>query len=86
MIAGKKSDQGIGLRSDGTVVAVGWNSAHQLNVTGWSNIQQIAVGQYHTVGLKTDGTVVAVGYNTYGQIHVATWNLIVPKSVSKPCP
>ena len=50
-----------GLKSDGTVVAVGDNGYGQLNVGSWSNIVQVAAGDYHTVGLKSDGTVVAVG-------------------------
>ncbi len=57
----------VGLKEDGTVVAVGYNSYGQLNVSTWTNIKAIAAGTYHTVGLKEDGTVVAVGYNSYGQ-------------------
>jgi hypothetical protein len=67
----------VGLESDGTVVAVGWNDDGQCNVGGWTGIVQIAAaGGYHTVGLKSDGTVVAVGLNTYGQCNVEEWDLI----------
>ena len=49
----------VGLKSDGTVVAVGQNDSGQLNVGDWSNIVQVAADAAHTVGLKSDGTVVA---------------------------
>jgi hypothetical protein len=49
----------IGLKSDGTVVAVGLNDNDQLNVGSWTDIVQVAAGSSHTVGLKSDGTVVA---------------------------
>ncbi len=47
----------IGLKKDGTVVAVGSNSSGQLQVDGWSDIVQVAAGCYHTMGLKQDGTI-----------------------------
>jgi len=53
----------VGLKTDGTVVAVGENRNRQCNVGHWTDIVQIAEGTQYTVGLKTDGTVVAVGYN-----------------------
>ena len=67
----------VGLKSDGTVVAVGDNSYGQLDVGSWSNIVQVAAGDVHTVGLKSDGTVVAVGWNDYGQLDVGSWSGIV---------
>jgi hypothetical protein len=67
----------VGLKSDGTVVAVGYNSDGQCNVGGWTDITQVAAGWCHTVGLKDDGTVVAVGYNYYGQCNVGGWTDIV---------
>jgi len=67
----------VGLKSDGTVVAVGGNDYGQCNVGGWTDIFQVAADGYwngeHTVGLKTDGTVVAVGANGYGQCNVGGW-------------
>jgi hypothetical protein len=63
----------VGLKSDGTVVAVGWNSEGQCDVSGWTKIIQVAAGYVHTVGRKSDGTVVAVGYNYYGQCNVSGW-------------
>ena len=67
-------DHTVGLKSDGTVVAVGNNSHGQLDVGSWSGIVQVAAGVDHTVGLKSDGTVVAVGYNRYGQLNVGSWS------------
>lgn len=70
----------VGLKSDGTVVAVGWNDGGQCNVTEWSDIVALTTGIYHTFGLKSNGTVVAVGYNSYGQCNVQNWKDIVAVS------
>ncbi len=66
----------VGIKEDGTVVAVGSNYVGQLNVSGWTNIKAIAAGWHHTVGLKNDGTVVAVGANYAGQLNVSSWTNI----------
>jgi hypothetical protein len=63
----------VGLKSDGTAVAVGYNIFGQCEVDGWGDIIQVAAGGYHTVGLKSDGTAVAVGYNIFGQCEVDGW-------------
>jgi hypothetical protein len=63
----------VGLKSDGTVVAVGNNAYGQCDVEDWTDIVAIAAGKSHTVGLKSDGTVVAVGNNEYGQCDVDNW-------------
>ena len=67
----------VGLKNDGTTVAVGNNDYGQLNVSGWTDIVQIAAGYGHTVGLKSDGTVVAVGDNAFGQRDVGGWTGII---------
>jgi alpha-tubulin suppressor-like RCC1 family protein len=67
----------LGLKSDGTVVAVGYNSYGQCNVANWTDIIQVDGGGEHTVGLKSDGAVVAIGYNEYGQCDVGNWTDIV---------
>jgi hypothetical protein len=64
----------VGLKADGTVVAVGDNYFGQCNVSTWSGIIQVAAGGGHTVGLKADGTVVAVGANYGGQCDVSGWS------------
>ena len=63
----------VGLKSDGTVVAVGRNDSDECDVGGWTDIVQVAAGYDHTVGLKSDGTVVAAGDNFYGQCDVGAW-------------
>lgn len=65
-----------GLRSDGTVVAVGNNKYGQCNTKYWTDIVQVQCGTYHTVGLRSDGTVVAVGRNDSGQCDVKNWENI----------
>jgi alpha-tubulin suppressor-like RCC1 family protein len=44
----------VGLKSDGTVVAVGSNTYNRLNVASWTGIIQVAAGAFHTVGLKLE--------------------------------
>jgi len=67
----------VGLKTDGTVVAVGWNAFGQCNVDGWKEVLQIAVGAWHTVWFQSDGTTVAVGCNISGQCEVGNWTDIV---------
>ena len=67
----------VGLKADGTVVAVGDNEDGQCNVSGWTDMVAISAGFSHTVGLKADGTVIAVGNNKYGQCDVSGWTDIV---------
>jgi hypothetical protein len=67
----------VGLRADGTVVAVGLNTSGQCDVGGWTDIIQVSAGAGQTVGLKSDGTVVAVGDNTHGQCNVGNWTDII---------
>jgi hypothetical protein len=63
----------VALKSDGTVVAWGWNSYGQSTVPpGLSGIVSIAAGGGHNLALKSDGTVVAWGRNDYGQSTVPT--------------
>ena len=67
----------LGLKKDGTVVAVGDNSKGQADVSGWTDIIQLAVFdsvstmgieniEGFSVGLKSDGTLVATGQYYYG--------------------
>ena len=67
----------VGLKSNGTVVAVGAYWDGQCNVTDWKDMVAIVACYSHTVGLKADGTVVAVGYNGHGQCNVTDWKDIV---------
>ena len=66
----------VGLKSDGTVLAVGDNDYGQCDVNNWNNIIAISAGNKHTIGLKSDGTVIAVGDNNYGQCDVSSWSNI----------
>ena len=65
----------MGLKADGTVVAVGKNDHGQCDVSDWRDIVAISAGRTHTVGLKADGTVVSVGDNGKGQCNVTGWKL-----------
>ena len=66
----------VGLKTDGTVVAVGYNYYGQCNIGNWRNITQVAANGAHTVGLCSNGTVVAVGNNEKGQCNVGGWRNI----------
>ena len=73
----------VGLKADGTVVAVGDNDYGQCDVDGWTDIVAVSAGSYHTVGLKADGTVVAtivIGLFYHGQCDVDGWTDIVAVS------
>ncbi|GAA4675917.1 hypothetical protein [Gordonia humi] len=69
----------VGLRTDGTVAAVGDGRAGECDVGGWTDVVAVAAGNVHTarntgrshtVGLRSDGTVVATGWNGDGQCDV----------------
>jgi alpha-tubulin suppressor-like RCC1 family protein len=66
----------VGLKSGGTVVAVGLDFYGALEVDDWTGIDQVDAGPYHTVGLKNDGTVVAVGWDNCDITAVGDWTNI----------
>jgi alpha-tubulin suppressor-like RCC1 family protein len=67
----------VALRTDGTVVAVGYNEYAECVVGGWTDVIQVLAGTYHTVGLKTDGTVITTGWCVYEQCTVGGWTDII---------
>ena len=73
-------DYTVGLKADGTVIAVGYNDFGQCDVQNWTDIVAVSAGDDHTVGLKSDGTVVAVGKNNSWQCDVENWTDIVAVS------
>jgi len=76
------SSHTVGLRVDGTVVAVGRsdNEYGKCDTKSWRDIVAISAGGSDAVGLKADGTVVAVGYCQYS---TESWRDIVAISVGK---
>ena len=61
----------VGLRSDGSVRAWGYNGSGQTNIPAdLGPCTAIAAGAYHTVALQADGTVRAWGYNLWFQTHI----------------
>ena len=83
------SNHTVGLKVDGTVVAVGDNDYGQCDVEDWTDIMAISAGMDHTVGLKKDGTVVAVGRNDEyidtGRCDVSDWTDITAISAGCAC-
>lgn len=67
----------LGLKTDGTVIATGTNTADVYDVQEWTDIIDIAAGGDHSVALKADGTVVAVGADNQRQCQVEKWTDIV---------
>ncbi len=63
----------VGIRTDGTVVAVGSDYYGQIPLSDWSGITAVSAGGWHTVGLKADGTAVASGDNRVGTCDVSGW-------------
>lgn len=68
----------VGLKSNGKVVAVGYNVLGQNNVSGWTDIIDVFASMIGTVGLKSDGTVVTAG--NIGICDVEDWDDIVKLS------
>lgn len=79
-LADRASAHNIALKTDGTVVAWGYNNYGQLGdgsnmnsndpvvVSGLSDIVAVASGSYSSYALKRDGTVYAWGNNNRGQL------------------
>lgn len=56
----------VGLRSDGTVVAVGGDDYwKQCDVKEWKDIVKVVAGDWYTVGLKANGQVLITGENKH---------------------
>lgn len=73
----------VGLKKDGTVIAVGDNTKGECDVSKWKDIIAVSAGNNFTAGLKKDGTVVAVGDNSFGQCNVSSWKNIVSISAGE---
>ena len=77
------SSHTIGLKADGSVVAVGSNKYGQCDVSDGTDIVAVSAGGTHSVMLKVDGTVVATKYTGFlysDQCNVSDWTDIVAVS------
>jgi alpha-tubulin suppressor-like RCC1 family protein len=65
----------LALKTNGTVVAWGWNGYGECNVPGdLSTAVAVAAGSYaHSLALQADGRVRAWGYNDFKQRDVPSW-------------
>jgi len=73
----------VGIKTDGTVVAVGRNDYSQLNVNEWRDIISVSAGRHHTVGLKLNKTVVSTlksedisNWKSINKIVAGAWHTI----------
>ena len=66
----------VGLRSDGTVIAIGDDYYKQCDVDEWTNIVAVSAGGDNTVGLKHDGTLVICGEFAIKEYGVDSWKNI----------
>lgn len=76
----------VGLRTDGTVLAVGSHYTSEHDVSEWRDIVSVSAhgnihGGYRTVGLKYDGTVLETGI--IGSFDFSGWNNIVMVAVGQ---
>ena len=71
------AEHSVGLKADGTVVAVGHNEYGQCNVQDCTDIVAVSAGNFHTVGLKSNGTVVATGLGDNGECDISAWSDII---------
>lgn len=66
----------VGLKSNGTAVAAGFN--YKINVSNWKDIVSISVGGHHTVAVKSDGTAVVLGKNKDKQFQsILNWHDLI---------
>ncbi|MGI6526150.1 MAG: RCC1 domain-containing protein [Caldicoprobacterales bacterium] len=63
----------VGLKKDGTVLAVGQNDKGQCDVSAWEDITAITASLSATFGLKKDGTVVT----THSDFDLSSWDNII---------
>ena len=82
-------DYAIGaIRKDGTAQFLEDSPKYnfgQYNTSGWTDLTQLALGQFHTAGLRSDGTVYATGRNDNGQCDVEDWTDIVWIAAGDTC-
>lgn len=67
----------LGLRMDGSVVAVGDNTFGQCNVSSWKDITAVKASYYTSLGIRADGTVIAIGRDINGQCEVEGFHNII---------
>lgn len=66
----------VGLRTDGTVCAVGSNTSGQCNLSGWADIIAIEAVKNSTAAIKKDGTVLLAGAIAEYASEVSKWSKI----------
>ena len=87
-LAGRGGDI-LGVREDGTVevIAAGEYAVMfgRTQVSAWTGIQDISMGESHVAGLREDGTVIAAGSNHEGQCDVEDWTDVIYMTTGRNC-
>lgn len=67
----------VGLRSDGTVLATGWDKDGQCDVHEWRDIVTNSAGWRRTLAVAADGTARAAGRRAEGACDLDGWTDVV---------
>ncbi len=87
-LAGRGGDI-LGVKEDGSVevIAAGEYAVMfgRTQVSAWTGIQDISMGESHVAGLREDGTVIAAGSNHEGQCDVEDWTDVIYLTTGRNC-
>lgn len=73
----------LGVKSDGSVLAVGDNVWGQCDVSLWRDVVSVAAAGDHSLGLRKDGTVLVTGANEDIQRSISAWRDIIAVATGK---
>lgn len=65
------------VNANGEVLSFGESGVGRIDVSGWTDIIQVACGGSHAVGLRSNGTVVSTGFNMYGQCETSYFQHVI---------
>ncbi|MFO7660421.1 MAG: RCC1 domain-containing protein, partial [Candidatus Cloacimonadaceae bacterium] len=73
----------VALRTDGTLIAMGLNSAGQTTVPAGNNYTMISAGYRHNLALRSDGSIATWGYSSGGLGNVPTVGTFIDISAGR---
>ena len=63
----------MGLKSNGTLVAVGSKEYGLCNVTDFDDVISVSMGLDHMIVQKKDGSLMSTGRNIAGECEISSW-------------